>query len=503
VIKAAWRSIIRTLSFLRKEAVEVGRQPRLLLLLVVGPFLVLLLFGAGLRDVDPPIETLFVAPEGTELAEEVRAFADRQEDRLIVEGVTDDEEAALRRLRRGDVQLVVSFPYEVRETVRRDEQAVITLYHTQIDPVEGRAIELFMQTAVDEANQIVMAEAVGEAQEDSEDLQEQVATARERTRAVRTAARADDDDRTEEELEALRADLGALALAAPALALLDGAGGAGDEGGPLQERLDRIAEIIGEDDDQQQQPAQQIQDDELAELETELEELDEMLTEFRGLQPEVVVAPFRGEAVRVAGEGIELADFYAPAVAVVLLQHLLITALGLSLVRETELGTTELYRVAPLRPGELIIGKYLAHMLIGGVVAAALLGALIYGLGTPMLGDPWMLVAGVAAVLFASAGLGMLMSLAARSDSQAVQYAMLALLITVFFSGFMLSLERFVPEVGWVSWTIPATYGIDVLRDVMLRGVDPDLRVLGGLVAFGAGLALVSWFWMRRRLRTR
>jgi ABC-2 type transport system permease protein len=276
-----------------------------------------------------------------------------------------------------------------------------------MDPVEGRAIELFMQSAVDDANQQVIAETVARAQ------------------AEAGARRGDVED----------VEVGSAT--------------------------------------------------------------EELLT----ISPEVIAAPFRGEAIRVAADGIALQDFYAPAVAVVLLQHLLVTALGLSLVREESLGTTELYRVAPLRAGEIVVGKYLGHLLVAGVVGAALLALLIFGLDVPMRGDPAWLVATVAAVCFASAGLGFLVSLASRSDSQAVQYAMLVLLVTVFFSGFILSLDRFTPQVGWVSYLVPATYGIDALRDVMLRGAAPSLVAIGALIAMGVGFGIISWLWSRRRMR--
>jgi ABC-2 type transport system permease protein len=491
-------AVIRTLAFIRKEAAEVVRQPQLLLLLVLGPFIVLLLFGAGLRELDPPVRTVFVAPEGSELTADVVEFAQAQSGRLIVEGVISDEDEALRRLRTGDVQLVVAFPEEVRETVRRDDQAVITLYHTEIDPVEGRALELFMQTAVDEANRQVLGDAVGEAQTESGDLHEQVAQARERTARLRTAAE-DDGPGGEAELAGLRGQLAAVALAAgPVLAILDSSEANGSSA--LAERLDRLDELVGTFD---RTTADDLDPEEVAELDEQLTDLDETLTEFRGLSPGVVVAPFRGEAVRVAAEDVELSDFYAPAVAVVLLQHLLVTALGLSLVRESALGTTELYRVAPLRPGEIVIGKYLAHMLLALVVGGVLIAALVLGLGVPLRGDPVLLGLALLAVVFASAGLGFLTSLAARSDSQAVQYAMLVLLVTVFFSGFLLSLERFIPAIGWISWLVPATYGIELLRDIMLRGAQADPALLGGLAAYGLGVGLVSWIWLRHRLRTR
>jgi ABC-2 type transport system permease protein len=328
-----------------------------------------------------------------------------------------------------------------------------------------------------------------------------VASARDRAGLLRQAAEQDDSESQRPQIEGLQSDvLGVVAAAGPALAL---AGVSGGDDAELRQRLDRIAELSENLDSGASEGEPAVSAGEAAELETELTELDAALGEFRGLTPGVVAAPFRGEAVRIAAEGVELSDYYAPAVAVVLLQHLLVTALGLSLVREEALGTTELYRVAPLRPAEIVIGKYASHLLVSLVVGALLLALMIFGLGVPMRGDPAALVLAVAAVCLASAGLGFLVSLASRSDSQAVQYAMLILLMTVFFSGFILSLARFIPEVGWIAWLVPATYGIELLRDVMLRGAPANPALLAALAGIGLGLGIVSWLWMRTRLRYR
>ena len=48
-------------ALVRKATVDCIRQPVLLPALVVGPFLLLLAFGAGLRDTDPQLRTLSVA----------------------------------------------------------------------------------------------------------------------------------------------------------------------------------------------------------------------------------------------------------------------------------------------------------------------------------------------------------------------------------------------------------------------------------------------------------
>ena len=48
-----YKGFIRLLAFFSKEINEVRRQPRLVLSLILGPFLILLLFGVGYRGGTP------------------------------------------------------------------------------------------------------------------------------------------------------------------------------------------------------------------------------------------------------------------------------------------------------------------------------------------------------------------------------------------------------------------------------------------------------------------
>ena len=57
------RAITRTLSFFSTWMAEVVRQPALMLSLVVGPFLLLLLFGEGVKLGAPMPRTILVMPE--------------------------------------------------------------------------------------------------------------------------------------------------------------------------------------------------------------------------------------------------------------------------------------------------------------------------------------------------------------------------------------------------------------------------------------------------------
>lgn len=488
----AWRSLIRVSSFLRKEIVEVLRQPRLVLTLVLGPFLILLLFAAGLKEFDPPVRTAFVAPEDDRLAQMVEEFAEGQQERLIVEGVTQDEEAALDRLRNGTLDLVVVFPQDAVGTIRGNERATIVLYHNQIDPVETRAIVLFARTAVDQANQQVLQAAVEEGQLEAGDAGDWITVARERVDLARAALEVAEDAEAQRQIGLLRADI---ALLAGAALLVPGMVAADGEEVSNRERLQAIAEQL---DAAAENPDQALA--ELGEIAAELAQLEAGAQVFRGLSPQVIVTPFTAQVERVAAGSVRLQDFYAPAVLVLLMQHMVVTFVGLSVVREEQLGTTELFRIAPLGTVETLLGKYIAYTLISGFVTAALLALLIFGLGVPMAGSWAVLVAGVAAVLFASIGLGFIVALLARTDSQAVQYAMMVLLANIFLSGFLISLERFLPLARGVAWLLPATYGIQLLRSVMLRGTADQPLLLAALVGIGGVLFVLSWVMLRRRM---
>lgn len=45
-----WQAIIRIFSFVSKEIRTILHQPRLVFSLILGPFLILLIFGLGYRD---------------------------------------------------------------------------------------------------------------------------------------------------------------------------------------------------------------------------------------------------------------------------------------------------------------------------------------------------------------------------------------------------------------------------------------------------------------------
>jgi ABC-2 type transport system permease protein len=489
--------------FLRKEAASILRQPRLLLVLVAGPFLVLLLFGVGYDAQTVVLRTAFVGPEGSIYEETLDEFADSLSRYVENSGYSDDVVAAEQRLRDGEIDVIVVFPPDPAAEVLAGEQASITVLHDKIDPIQVTAVEVSARVAIQELNARVLEEVVRRTQEQLVPFQESLATAQDQLTALNDAVGTTDEREVARLLEDLAGSASALDTVAGVsseLTLEIGGDAATRDG---LERLAASTTRLEEEATRLSESGAVPTGAELDQLEANLAEITEIGETATTIDPAVVVRPFASETESLQREGVSVDDFFAPAAVALLLQHMVLTFAAMSLVSDRMLGLFEVFRVGPVDAGRVMAGKYLAFLLIGGAVAAALVALVVLVLEVPMRGDWTWVAVGIAGLLAASIGLGMVLSLLARSDVQAVQYAMLALLAGLFFGGFFLDLDAFRYPVKIVSWLLPVSYGIRLLRDVMLRGVAPETWDLVGLAATTAGFALAAWFLLRRQLSIR
>ncbi len=396
-------SLVQIGAFARREISDVVRQPQLLLLLVVGPFAILAVFGAGVQNTDPPLAAVFVAPDADAAALVEPYLEDLESAGMDSAKVTTDVDEATAQLASGEADIVVVLPPNVSSTVAAGEQAEITVVHSFLDPLEVRAVELFTQTAVARANAALVSTAVTSLQSQAEEAEQQLSDA------------------------------------------------------PDVEGLDEVRDTL------------------------------QTLT---SIPPDVLASPLSGDAQGVQEE-VSIGAFYAPAVTALLSSHLVLVFAGMSLARERELGTIELYAVAPTSFFERLVGKLLGYLLIGGLIAAVLIaGSLaLFGLGLGGLGAiAQELLVAVALLLVASCGLGLMIGSLAKESGAVVQVSLLTLLAAIFLSGLLISPERLAPFARGVGYLLPATHGIRLLRDLLLRGVTTHVT---GLLWLG-GIALVT-----------
>ncbi|NND76346.1 MAG: ABC transporter permease [Ilumatobacter sp.] len=492
--------LVQLSGFVRKEIFEIARQPRLLLVLVVGPFLVLALFAVGFDQQKTVLNTTFVGPPDSVYEESVAEFTDDLGQYINLREYTTDLVAAQRQLDEGDLDLVVVFPTDPAETILSGEQAVIKVIHDKIDPIQQTTVEVSTQVAVQELNARILERVVGATQDVlvpyEESLDRSAALLDELSAAV-AAGDAPEAERLTGELET---STGALAT------IVDLSGELAAKVGASDEAQSELNELSGSTTELSDAIGRLAESGDVAER--DIEALSELLGVVRTsgdrvttLDPSVVVRPFSGDTANLQRESVSVADFFAPAAIALLLQHLVLTFAAMSLVSDRARGLFEMFRVGPIGAGRVLLGKFVPFTLIGGMAGAALITAVWLGLDLPFRGDPVWVVAGLLALLIASIGWGTLISMVSRSDTQAVQYALLALLAGLFFGGFFLDLDAFRYPVKAIAWIMPVTYGTRILRDVMLRGNDPALIDFIGLGATAVAVIGLSWVLLARRLR--
>ena len=507
-----YRFLIRSSAFVGKEMVEVLRQTPLILTLVLGPFLIMLLFGIGYRNEARPLRTLVVMQEGDPLQQQVESLATAPGS-IIYEGMVSDKEAALQDLRRGNVDLVVEIPPNALETIRSNQQVAVQFYHNEIDPYQVSYVEYVGSTYVNEVNRRILRSYAEQGQESAVTLEQRLANARQRVGAMRQALQAGDAVAAQNAQQELGGEVDAISLmVGGSLGLLSSLGGqaAGDNPENVSNETQVIEEALLQLQEDYQnvgglQPGQASYQSELAELDqldSDLSNLETQLKDFQSIEPGVLVTPLRNETVSLQGIQLKPVDFFAPAVIILLLQHLAVTFAVLAVVREQRSGSMELFRISPLSSLEMLIGKYLSYLIFGTILAVVISITVILALKVPMLGT-WVDYALVLlTLLFTALGVGFLLSLFAKTEMQAVQYAMFILLGSVFFSGFFLDLRYLWEPVRAISWALPATYAIRLLQNLMLRGDPINLSVHLALLGIGVLLFILTWFLLRRRLQS-
>ena len=195
-----------------------------------------------------------------------------------------------------------------------------------------------------------------------------------------------------------------------------------------------------------------------------------------------------------------MVGFFGPAVLALILQHMAVTLIALSVVRDRTSGAIEMFRVSPVSAWEVVAGKILGFGVLCAAIAIVSLVLLVGVLGVPMLGSVPLLASIVALLVLASLGLGLLISIVSDSERQAVQLSLLVLLAAVFFSGFAVPIAEFTEPVRIAAYAIPVTNGIALFQDVMLRGEIREPWQAMVLAATALVLLLACWLLLRRSM---
>lgn len=163
-------------------------------------------------------------------------------------------------------------------------------------------------------------------------------------------------------------------------------------------------------------------------------------------------------------------NFMVPGLVAIIMQVVTMMLTALAIVREKEAGTLEQLMVTPVARLGLLLGKLIPYALIGCAETAMVVLLMVLLFHVPIVGSVGLLGLFSLTFLFTALGLGLLVSTIASNQIQAVQFAFVLILPAVLLSGFMFPRESMPVPIYWISQLIPATYFIQILRGIILRG---------------------------------
>jgi ABC-2 type transport system permease protein len=392
VLKAA----ARVLAIVGKELIETFRRPGAVISLVLGPFLILAVFGVGFQGIKQDLRAIIVADPSVGLPTDVASYEPYRTRGVIVTGVTTDRQLAESQLRNDAADLVIVVPNDLRTALENGKQAELIVEIDQVDPVQANYAGFLSDFVIGSINRDIY----------------KVGAEQARGYALR----------------------------------------------------------IGNKD-------------------------------LSNIPPEVIASPTKATVVNLAPSRPGIESFFGPAALMLVLQHMAVTLLALSIVRDRTSGAMEVFRASPVRATELVAGKVTAFGLLGTAVAALSLALMFLGLQVPMLAPLGWVALVVGLMLLASLALGLMISVLSSSERQAVQLSMLLLLASMFFSGFVIRIEEFQPLVQAGTYVLPVTHGIRLIQDLLLRGEITQPWELLALAVIAFVTLIVSWLLIRREMR--
>lgn len=170
------------------------------------------------------------------------------------------------------------------------------------------------------------------------------------------------------------------------------------------------------------------------------------------------------------------ANFFIPGLIAILLQMMIILMIALSLVRERERGTLEQLKMTPIAPLGLMLGKMIPYGTLAFGELCVILTLMRFVFQVPIHGSVLLLLLMSLPFLLTVLGIGLIISTRARTQAEAFQLAMGTILPSVFLSGYIFQISNMPLFFRSISAIIPATYYIQVIRGIVLRGASfPDL----------------------------
>lgn len=183
--------------------------------------------------------------------------------------------------------------------------------------------------------------------------------------------------------------------------------------------------------------------------------------------------PLEGRIRIWFNEDLESRNLIVPGIIGVIIMIVGAMLTSLVIAREYENGTMETVRSLPIGAGEFLLGKAIPYFFItlADVLAAILMGQILFSI--VMKSSFWIMIAAASLYVCVAVGLGMFISAATKSQLVANQIApLVTFLPSMLLSDFVFPIQNMPKVLQPISYLVPATYFIDILKGVYLKNLN-------------------------------
>ncbi len=196
---------------------------------------------------------------------------------------------------------------------------------------------------------------------------------------------------------------------------------------------------------------------------------------------------------------MQSAFFLVPAILAIVMHMLTILFTSFAIVRERETGTLEQLMVTPVHTSDLMLGKVLPYALIGFLDMILTLGVMVWFFDIAITGSFWFLCIASIIFILSSLGMGLIISTTCKTQVQAIQLTTGIFLPSLLLTGFVFPLEPMPEFIKVISYSLPLTYYLDIIRGVVIKGNGATELWFQTLVLMAMAFVMISFSILRFR----
>ncbi|WP_303900826.1 ABC transporter permease [Thiohalomonas denitrificans] len=188
-------------------------------------------------------------------------------------------------------------------------------------------------------------------------------------------------------------------------------------------------------------------------------------------------------------------NFLVPGLVAIIMTLIGALLTALVMAREWERGTMEALLVTPVSMTEILLGKLIPYFILGtgGMLLSVAMAVWLFEV--PLRGSFGVLFAAASLFLLVALGMGLLISITARTQFVAGQVAILTTFLPAFIlSGFIFDINSMPWFIEGLTYAIAARYFVAILQSVFLAGdiwsvIVPNALALMGMAVLFLGLS--------------